>query len=120
VATIAEPDRASLTGLIRQVSSAVERGRRGALIQADLAPTAITVSNLGMYGVDDFEAIVDPAQTAILAAGRVADQVAVIDGGIYVVPLMQVSLSVDHRVADGVLAAQFLQALREALENSEV
>jgi pyruvate dehydrogenase E2 component (dihydrolipoamide acetyltransferase) len=120
VATIPEPDRLTLTGLVRHANEAVERGRSGSLHQADMAPAALTVSNLGMYGIDDFQALVDPAQTAILAAGRVAEQVAVIDGGIHILPLMQVSLSVDHRVADGALAAQFLQAFREALENIEV
>lgn len=73
-----------------------------------------------MYGVDDFEAIVDPSQTAILAVGRVAEQVIIVDGGIRVAPLMNLSLTVDHRVADGALAAQFLKRIREELEQSEV
>ncbi len=120
VATIPEPDRTSLTQLIRSADEAIERGRRGTLSQIDLNPAAITVSNLGMYGVDDFEAIVDPSQTAILAVGRVAEQVIVIDGGIRVAPLINLSLTVDHRVADGALAAQFLKRIREELEQSEV
>lgn len=120
VATIPEPDRTSLTQLVRSTDEAIERGRRGTLSQIDLNPAAITVSNLGMYGVDDFEAIVDPSQTAILAVGRVAEQVVVIDGGIRVAPLMNLSLTVDHRVADGALAAQFLNRIREELEHSEV
>lgn len=119
VATIAEPDQAALPALVRQVHDAVERGRRGALSQVDMNPAAMTISNLGMYGVDDFQAIVDPAQTAILAVGRVADQVVVIDGGIRVAPLMHMSLTVDHRVADGALAARFLKTLCEALENMD-
>lgn len=120
VATIPEPDHLSLTGLVRHVGEAVERGRRGTLSQADTNPAAITVSNLGMYGVDEFQALVDPGQTAILAVGRAADQVVVIDGGIRVAPLMHLSLTVDHRVADGALAAQFLRTLRDALEHAEV
>jgi pyruvate dehydrogenase E2 component (dihydrolipoamide acetyltransferase) len=120
VATIPEPDRTSLTQLIRSTDEAIERGRRGTLSQIDLNPAAITVSNLGMYGVDDFEAIVDPSQTTILAVGRVAEQVIVVDGGIRVAPLMNLSLTVDHRVADGTLAAQFLNRIREELERSEV
>jgi pyruvate dehydrogenase E2 component (dihydrolipoamide acetyltransferase) len=120
VATIPEPDWTTLTQLVRSTDEAIERGRRGMLSQIDLKPAAITVSNLGMYGVDDFEAIVDPSQTAILAVGRVAEQVVVIDGGIRVAPLMNLSLTVDHRVADGALAAQFLNRIREELEHSEV
>jgi len=116
VATVSEPDRLSLEELVAQVGAAVERGRRGALARQDLAPAALTLSNLGMYGVDEFQALVDPDQAGILAAGRVAEQVAVIDRGIRVVSQMQLSLSVDHRVADGALAAQFLQTLRQILE----
>jgi pyruvate dehydrogenase E2 component (dihydrolipoamide acetyltransferase) len=85
-----------------------------------MAQAAITISNLGMYGIDDFEAIVDPAQTAILAVGRVAEEAAVVDGGIRVIPRMKISLSIDHRVADGAAAAQFLNSIRENLEHTEV
>ena len=116
VATIPEPDRMPLAGLVAQVRGAVERGRRGALNQQDAAPSALSLSNLGMYGVEEFEALVDPAQSAMLAVGRVVDQVVVRDRGIYIAPQMKISLSVDHRVADGVLAAQFMQTLRETLE----
>jgi pyruvate dehydrogenase E2 component (dihydrolipoyllysine-residue acetyltransferase) len=84
-----------------------------------MAQAAITVSNLGMYGVDSFTAIVDPAQTALLAVGRVTDQPLVLDGGLHIVPQMKVTLVVDHRVADGATAALFLQALGEALNNSK-
>jgi pyruvate dehydrogenase E2 component (dihydrolipoamide acetyltransferase) len=83
-------------------------------------PTAITVSNLGMYGVDEFHAIVDPDQTAILATGKIVEQVSVVNGGIHILPQMRMSLTVDHRVADGVLAAQFLNTLREYLESSVI
>jgi pyruvate dehydrogenase E2 component (dihydrolipoamide acetyltransferase) len=120
VATIAEPDHTTMTQLVRQAREATERARQGMLTQADFNQAAITVSNLGMYGVDEFQAIVDPSQTAILAVGRVADQVVVIDGGIRVVPQMNLSLTVDHRVADGVLAAQFLSRVREELEQVEI
>lgn len=116
VATIPEPDKQPLAGLVAQVRGAVERARRGALSQGDAAPAALSVSNLGMYGVDEFEALVDPAQSAMLAVGRVADQVVVRDRGMYIAPLAQLSLSVDHRVADGAQAAQFMQTLRQILE----
>lgn len=116
LATIPEPDRLPLAGLVAQVRAAVERGRRGALIQQDAMPAALSLSNLGMYGVDEFEALVDPAQSAMLAVGRVAEQVVVRDGGLYIAPQLRLSLSVDHRVADGVLAGQFMQTLRETLE----
>ena len=116
VATIPEPDKLPLAGLAAQVRGAVERARRGALTQQDAAPAAFSISNLGMYGVDEFAALVDPAQSTMLAVGRVVDQVVVRDRGLYIAPQMKLSLSVDHRVADGVLAAQFMQTLRETLE----
>lgn len=116
VATIPEPDRLPLAGLVAQVRGAVDRGRRAALTQQDAAPAALSLSNLGMYGIDEFEALVDPAQSAMLAVGRVAEQVVVRQGGIHVVPQLRLSLSVDHRVADGAQAAAFLQTLRQLLE----
>lgn len=119
VATIPEPDALPLAGLVAQVRGAVERARRGALNQQDASPAALSLSNLGMYGVDEFEALVDPAQSAMLAAGRVAEQVVVRDRGMYIAPQLRLSLSVDHRVADGVLAAQFMQTLGETLEKGD-
>jgi pyruvate dehydrogenase E2 component (dihydrolipoamide acetyltransferase) len=119
VATIPEPDRVSLTELVKITEEAICRARSGSLSQADLLPTAITVSNLGMYGVEEFDAIIDPDQAAILATGQVADQVVAINGGIHVVPQMKMSLAVDHRIADGVAAAQFLTTVRQQLENAE-
>ncbi len=119
VATIPEPDRVSLAELVKITEEAVRRGRSGTLSQADTLPTAITLSNLGMYGVEEFDAIIDPDQTAILAAGQVADQVVAIEGGIHIVPQIKLSLAVDHRVADGVAAAHFLTTVRQQLENAE-
>lgn len=120
VATIPEPDRLTLSELVRRTAAAVERGRRGALSPADLAPTALTVSNLGMYPVDHFDAIIDPSQTAILAIGRVVEALIVQDGSIRLGLEMQVTLAVDHRVVDGAEAARFLSALKNQLENAEV
>jgi pyruvate dehydrogenase E2 component (dihydrolipoamide acetyltransferase) len=116
VATLPEPDRLDLAALVRLSDAAVQRARTGALSQADVVPAAITISNLGMYRVDSFQAIVDPDQSMILAVGRIADQVVAIEGGIHIAPQMTLSLSVDHRVADGAAAATFLNAIREDLE----
>lgn len=119
VLTIPEPDRLPLADLVTLTAEAVQRGRAGALTQRDTAPTAITISNLGMHAVDGFQAIVDPAQAAILAVGRVAEQVVAIDGAIRVLPQLQLSLSVDHRVADGVAAARFLGTIKGSLEQQD-
>jgi pyruvate dehydrogenase E2 component (dihydrolipoamide acetyltransferase) len=117
VVTIPEPDRMPLAELVSVTDAAIERSRTGVQVAADMAPAACTISNLGMYGVDSFTAIVDPAQTAILALGRVADQPLIVDGELHVVPQMKTTLVVDHRVADGVAAALFLRALGAALED---
>ncbi len=120
VVTIPEPDRLPLAELVSVTDAAIERGRSGVLAAADMARAALTVSNLGMYGVDSFTAIVDPAQTAILALGRVADQPLVVDGELRIIPQMKMTLVVDHRVADGAAAALFLRALGEALNTLAV
>lgn len=116
VVTIAEPDAASLADLVASVRAAADRGRSGALTADDQRPAALSLSNLGMFGVDVFTAIVDPDQTAILAAGAVRDLVRAVDGKPAVVPVLSVTLSVDHRAADGAQAARFLADLRAAFE----
>jgi pyruvate dehydrogenase E2 component (dihydrolipoamide acetyltransferase) len=118
VATIQEPDQLDLAKLVNVSGEVIARARQGAMTQADTAPSVITLSNLGMHRVDSFDAIIDPDQSMILAVGRIADQVVAIDGGIHIVAQMMLSLAVDHRVADGTAAAQFLNAIREDLEQN--
>jgi pyruvate dehydrogenase E2 component (dihydrolipoamide acetyltransferase) len=118
VVTIPEPDRMALADLAAYTEAATERARAGRLTAADLAGCALTISNLGMYGVDEFAAIVDPQQAAILAVGRVADEPMVLPGEVAIAirPRMAVTLSADHRVIDGAVAARFLDAFRKETE----
>jgi pyruvate dehydrogenase E2 component (dihydrolipoamide acetyltransferase) len=116
VATIPEPDRLGLEELALTTRRAVDEGRRGRLSAVFTAPAAMTVSNLGMFGVDRFEAIVDPDQTAILAAGRAVERPAVTADGIAAVPQLDLVLTVDHRTVDGAAAARFLAAVCAELE----
>jgi pyruvate dehydrogenase E2 component (dihydrolipoamide acetyltransferase) len=116
VATIPEPDRLGLEELAATTRRAVDEGRRGRLSGAFTAPAAMTLSNLGMFGVDRFEAIVDPDQTAILAVGRAVERPAVTADGIAPVPQLDLALTVDHRTVDGAAAARFLAALCAELE----
>lgn len=116
VASIGEADTGTLADVVRLTDEAVRRARSSTQSAADAKPAAIILSNLGMYRVDSFQAIIDPDQTAILATGRITDQVVAVDGGIHIVPKLQATLSIDHRVADGVLAAKFLGAIVERLE----
>ena len=91
-------------------------GRRGRLSARFTAPVAVTLSNLGMFGVDRFEAIVDPDQTAILAVGRAVERPAVTADGIAALPQLDLALTVDHRTVDGAAAARFLVAVCAELE----
>jgi pyruvate dehydrogenase E2 component (dihydrolipoamide acetyltransferase) len=96
-----------------------ERARARKLRPADLGDATFTISNLGMYHVDAFSAIITPPQAAILAVGRIGDRVAAIDGKAAVRPMMTLTLSCDHRVVDGAKAALFLNELSEALREPQ-
>jgi pyruvate dehydrogenase E2 component (dihydrolipoamide acetyltransferase) len=94
----------------------VSRGQAGKLRPADIQGGGFTISNLGMYGVDAFNAIVNPPQAAILAVGRIADRVLAVNGHPVVQPTMMLTLSGDHRALDGARGAQFLGTLADLLE----
>jgi len=94
----------------------VRRAQAGKLRPADIQGGGFTISNLGTYGVDAFNAIVNPPQAAILAVGRIADRVIAVNGQPAVQPTMVLTLSCDHRALDGARGAQFLGALAELIE----
>jgi len=114
VPTIAEPDLLALTALVELTGKAERMAREGKVTGG---PAAITLSNLGMFGVDRFSAIVDPDQTAILAVGAVRERVSAAAGEVHIGPWVELTLAADHRVVDGVLAARFLAAVRARLES---
>jgi pyruvate dehydrogenase E2 component (dihydrolipoamide acetyltransferase) len=94
----------------------VTRAQAGKLRPADIQGGGFTISNLGMFGVDAFSAIVNPPQAAILAVGRIADRVVPVNGQPAVQPTMVLTLSCDHRALDGARGAQFLGALADLIE----
>lgn len=94
----------------------VERAEAGTLTPADLSGGTFTITNLGMYGVDAFNAILNPPQAAILAVGRIADRVVAVDGAPAVRQTLILTLSCDHRVVDGARAAPFLDDLASLIE----
>ena len=116
VATISDAHRLGLAELAQAVRETVRQGREGRLSGAAGAPAPISLSNLGMYGVDVFEAIVDPDQTAILAVGRVVERPAAVDGEVVVIPQLALTLTVDHRTVDGAEAGSYLAAVCGLLE----
>jgi pyruvate dehydrogenase E2 component (dihydrolipoamide acetyltransferase) len=112
-------DKSGLREIAAKRRDLTERARGGKLRPADIAGGTFTISNLGMFGVDAFTAIIIPPQAAILAVGRISDRVVPIDGHPGIRPMMTLTLSSDHRVADGARAAKFLQELVEAIGNPQ-
>jgi pyruvate dehydrogenase E2 component (dihydrolipoamide acetyltransferase) len=113
-AVIHNAHTASLAEISIQRRDVAERARAGKLRPADIADATFTISNLGMYQVDQFSAIITPPQAAILAVGGIADRVVAVQGQPAVRPMVTLTVSCDHRVADGARAALFLSDLAEA------
>jgi pyruvate dehydrogenase E2 component (dihydrolipoamide acetyltransferase) len=114
-AVIRNAPQASLEEIAQQRFQLSDRARTGKLHPADIADATFTISNLGMYGVDRFSAIITPPQAAILAVGAIADRVVVMDGKPTVRPVVTLTLSCDHRIVDGARAAVFLRDLADTL-----
>jgi len=113
-AVIPNAHTASLADIALHRREVAQRARTGKLRPGDIADATFTISNLGMYQVDQFSAIITPPQAAILAVGSIADRVVAIEGKPAVRPMMKLTISCDHRVADGARAAMFLADLAEA------
>ena len=116
VPVIHRADTLSLADIAARREELVTRAQSGKLRPADISGGVFTISNLGMYGVDAFNAIVNPPQAAILAVGRIADRVVPVNGVPAVAPMMVLTLSCDHRALDGARGAQFLGALADLVE----
>jgi len=114
-AVIPNADTAALADIAQQRKELTERARSGRLKPADVTGGTFTITNLGMYNIDAFNAIIAPPQAAILAVGRIADRVVALNGQPGVRPMMTLTLSSDHRVVDGAQAAVFLNDLAEAI-----
>jgi pyruvate dehydrogenase E2 component (dihydrolipoamide acetyltransferase) len=114
-AVIPNAHDASIAEIATQRRDVAERARAGKLRPADIADATFTISNLGMYQVDQFSAIVNPPQAAILAVGAISDRVIAVERQPAVRPMMTLTLSCDHRAVDGARAALFLGELAEAI-----
>jgi pyruvate dehydrogenase E2 component (dihydrolipoamide acetyltransferase) len=116
VPVVREAERKSLVELAAERKALVDRARQAKLTQEDLEGGTFTISNLGMYGVDQFIAVLNPPQAAILAVGAIEQQ-PVWDGNAFVPrPLMSLTLTCDHRAVDGAKASEFLGTLKDLLE----
>ena len=108
-------EKSSLSAISGQVKDFVVRANEGKLRQSDLEGGSISISNLGMYGVDDFSAIINPPQSAILAVGAARPTPVAVGAKVKVRTAVELVLSVDHRAIDGALAAQWMTALVDAV-----
>lgn len=106
-----------LAAIAADTRALAERARLGTLRQDEIEGGTLTISNLGMFGVEEFSAIINPPQAAILAVGAIRQEPVVHNGELTVGSVLRVTLSADHRPVDGVIAAQWMNALIDALEN---
>jgi pyruvate dehydrogenase E2 component (dihydrolipoamide acetyltransferase) len=114
---ILDCDRKGLAEIARETKSLAERARAGRMTAQEYSSATFTVTNLGMFGVESFSAIITPPQAAALAVGSVLKEAVVKDGQVAVADVMRLTLSIDHRVADGAQAAAFLAEVRTLLES---
>ena len=111
VPVVRDADRRTVQEIARARADLVSRARDNKLKLPDLEGGTFTISNLGMFGVEQFTAVLNPPQVAILAVGAVKDEVVVRDGEVEVAPIVQLMLTCDHRAIDGADGATFLQTL---------
>lgn len=117
VPVVRRADKKDIRTVAREVKDLAERARSGQLKPDEAAGSTFTVTNLGMYGVDHFTPIINQPESAILGVGCIKERPVVVNGVIEVRPVMTLSLSFDHRLVDGSVAAEFLGRVRELLEN---
>jgi pyruvate dehydrogenase E2 component (dihydrolipoamide acetyltransferase) len=119
VPVIRDADRRSLPELHTQAAALAEAARNGALTPDDMSGGTFTISNLGMFGVDEFSAIINPGESTILAVSSIVPTPVAIGDGIGVRQIMKLTLTADHRLVDGELAARFLNAVRRRLQDAD-
>jgi pyruvate dehydrogenase E2 component (dihydrolipoamide acetyltransferase) len=110
-------DRKPVAQIAQDAKDVAARARAGKLTANDIEGGTGTVSNLGMFGITSFDAIVNPPQASILAVGSVDEKPVAVDGQLDLAPIMSVTMSCDHRVIDGAIGAEFLAAFKDLLEN---
>ncbi len=120
VPVIRNIDGMPLAAISRERARLSESTRSGKLTLAQMEGGSATLSNLGAYGIDWFEAILNPPQSVIIATGRIASRAVVVDGTVQARDTVWITASVDHRVLDGVAGARYLSRIRELLEDPEL
>ena len=105
-----------LKDIAKEAKELAEKARNNELSPDDLKGGTFTISNIGMYGIESFTPIINQPQAAILGINAIADEVKVVDGEIAIRPMMNISLTADHRVVDGAVAAEFMSRLKKYIE----
>jgi pyruvate dehydrogenase E2 component (dihydrolipoamide acetyltransferase) len=113
---VSNANKIDLGEIAAQRRDLADRARAGRLRPNDISGATFTISNLGMYHVNAFTAIIGPPQSAILAVGEIADRVVAVEGKPEVRPMITLTLSCDHRVVDGARAAEFMDTLASAMQ----
>lgn len=117
VPVIRQAQAKNLEQLVTALADLVERARSHRLSPAEMSGSTFTISNLGMFGIESFTAIINPPESAILAVGKIVERQVAGEDGLALKPMMNLTLSADHRVIDGAAAAGFLAELKATLEN---
>ena len=117
VPVIRQAQTKNLEQLVMALADLLERARSHRLSPAEMSGSTFTISNLGMFGIESFTAIINPPESAILAVGKIVERQAAGEDGLVLKPMMNLTLSADHRVIDGAAAAGFLAELKATLEN---
>jgi pyruvate dehydrogenase E2 component (dihydrolipoamide acetyltransferase) len=120
VPVVHDADKKSVSQIASDVNDLSERARAGKLTPSDVVGGTFTISNLGPFGIEQFTAVINPGQAGILAIGAVQQEMVVVDGIAKIRPILRMTLSVDHRLVDGVVAARFLSDLRQAFETPSI
>lgn len=116
VPVIKKAEQKGLAEIARERNELADKAAAGKLSLEELEGGTFTLTNLGMFGADEFGAIINPPQSAILAVGRIAERAVVQDGRVEARPTVQLTLSVDHRVLDGAESARLLRRLKDLME----
>jgi len=117
VPVIREANKLDLPQIAKTRAELAEKARERTISLDEMTGSTFTISNLGMFGIDQFSAILQPPEGAILAVGRIVEKPVALNGEIVIRPTMTLTLSIDHRVLDGVAGARFLQRVKDLIEN---
>jgi pyruvate dehydrogenase E2 component (dihydrolipoamide acetyltransferase) len=117
VPVIREAQNRSLGQIVSSLADLTERARNRRLTPAEMMGSTFTISNLGMFGIESFTAIINPPESAILAVGKMVDTPVAHEGQIVLRPMMELTACADHRISDGATVARFLADLKNSLEN---